>query len=195
MPSSSPGRVIVISGPSGAGKTTLLKQLLARCDRLEPSVSATTRSPRPGEVNDRDYHFLSRDEFERRRLAGMFLECAEVFGGGDWYGTLKDEVAPRLTAGKWVVLEIDVEGTRSIVQQYPDAVTIFVRPETLDELERRLRSRGTETETAIQRRLAVARRELNSADMYRFQVTNQTVDRAVGEILHILDHSEECENA
>ncbi len=189
------GRVIVISGPSGAGKTTLLKQLLARCDRLVPSVSATTRAPRPGEVNGRDYHFLSRDEFERRRTAGDFLECAEVFGGGDWYGTLKDEVAPRLTAAKWVVLEIDVEGTRSIAAKYPDAVTIFVRPETLDELERRLRSRGTETEEAIQRRLAVARRELSFADLYRYQVTNQTVDRAVDEILNILSNSEDSKNA
>jgi guanylate kinase len=191
MNSPSLGRVIVISGPSGAGKTTLLKLLLARCERLVPSVSATTRAPRPGEVNGRDYHFLSCGDFERRRRAGEFLECAEVFGGGDWYGTLKDEVAPRLTAGKWVVLEIDVEGTRSIIAQYPDAVTIFVRPENLNELERRLRSRGTETETAIERRLEVARRELSFADMYRYQVTNQTVDKAVDEILNILGNSEE----
>ncbi len=187
MSAPNPGRVIVISGPSGAGKSTLLKQLLARCSRLESSVSATTRAPRPSEVNGRDYHFLTREEFERRHQAGEFLECAEVFGGGDWYGTLKDEVAPRLTAGKWVVLEIDVEGTRSIVAQYPDAVTIFVRPESLDELERRLRSRGTETEAAIERRLTVARRELSFAGMYQYQVTNQTVDRAVEEILRILD--------
>ena len=105
--------------------------------------------------------FSFAGEFERRRQQGEFLECAEVFGGGDWYGTLVDEVAPRLAAGKWVVLEIDVEGTRAIVQQYPDAVTIFVRPESLEELERRLRSRGTETEAAIERRLAVARSEIS----------------------------------
>src|SRR5437868_14873135 len=90
------GRVIVISGPSGAGKSTLLKELLSRCKRLVPSVSATTRAPRQGEVNGQDYHFLSKAEFDGRRQAGEFLECAEVFGGGDWYGTLKDEVAPRL---------------------------------------------------------------------------------------------------
>jgi guanylate kinase len=190
MASSAPGRVIVISGPSGAGKSTLLKELLERCDRLEPSVSATTRSPRPGEVNGRDYHFLSRAEFERRRHAGDFLECAEVFGGGSWYGTLSGEVAPRLAAGKWVVLEIDVAGARSILRHYPDAVTIFVRPDSLEELERRLRSRGTETEAAIERRLATAKEELALADMYQYQVTNQTVDRAVDEILKILGHSE-----
>src|SRR5689334_17606260 len=84
----SPGRVIIISGPSGAGKTTLLKQLLARCDRLVPSVSATTRAPRQGEINGRDYHFLTTEEFGLRREAGDFLEYAEVFGSGDWYGTL-----------------------------------------------------------------------------------------------------------
>jgi guanylate kinase len=193
MPCSAPGRVIVISGPSGAGKTTLLRELLGRCDRLVPSVSATTRSPRPGETHGRDYHFLSREEFERRRQQGDFLESAEVFGGGDWYGTLAEEVAPRLASGKWVVLEIDVEGTRAILQRFPDAVTIFVRPETLQELERRLRSRGTESEVAIARRLSVARNELSFADMYRYQVTNQSVDRAVEEILNILGQGTKSE--
>src|SRR5262245_37435493 len=132
------GRVIIISGPSGAGKTTLLKELLARDKRLVPSVSATTREPRPGEVNGRDYHFLTNAEFQKRRERGDFLEYAEVFGRGSWYGTLKEEVAPRLAAGKWVVLEIDAEGTKSVLKQYPDAVTIFVQPESLEELERRL---------------------------------------------------------
>ena len=108
---------------------------------------------------------------------------AVAIGTAPW----PDEVAPRLAVGKWVVLEIDVEGTRAIVRQFPDAVTIFVRPETLQELERRLRSRGTESEAAIQRRLAVARNELSFADMYRYQVTNQTVDSAVDEILNILE--------
>jgi guanylate kinase len=193
---SSPGRVIIISGPSGAGKTTLLKQLLARCDRLVPSVSATTRAPRQGEIDGVDYHFLTKEEFAQRRQAGDFLEYAEVFGSGDWYGTLKDEVAPRLAADKWVVLEIDLQGTKSVLKLYPDAVTIFVRPETQDaetlkELERRLRSRGTESEASVQRRLAAAREELAAAGMYRYQVTNQNVDHAVDEILRILGHSED----
>jgi guanylate kinase len=195
MAATSLGRVIVISGPSGAGKTTLLKQLLARCNRLVPSVSATTRAPRQGEVDGRDYHFLSKQEFERRRQQGEFLECAEVFGSGDWYGTLKSEVAPRLTAGKWVVLEIDVQGTQSILKIYPDAVTIFVRPDSLEELERRLRHRGTENEAAVERRLTAARRELAAADMYRYQVTNQTVEQAVEEILNILGNSEDRKHA
>jgi guanylate kinase len=184
------GRVIIISGPSGAGKTTLLKELLARCDRLVPSVSATTRAPRPGEADGRDYHFLSNEEFQRRRQHGDFLECAEVFNRGTWYGTLTEEVAPRLAAGKWVVLEIDAQGTRAVVQRYPDAVTIFVQPETLEELERRLRKRGTESEEALRRRLEVARREVAAAGMYRYRVTNQTIDRAVDEILQILGSSQ-----
>lgn len=181
------GKLIVVSGPSGAGKTTLLKRMFAECHvPLVGSVSATTRLPRPGEVDGVDYHFLSKAEFERRRLAGEFLECCEVFGRGDWYGTLKDEVAPRLAGGKWVVLEIDVQGTLAVLRHYPDAVTIFIAPISVDELERRLRLRGTETEDALQRRLDTARRELAQAAVYRHRVTNDDLDRAVAELCHIL---------
>lgn len=184
------GKLVVISGPSGAGKTTLLKRLYANTPRpLTASVSATTRRPRPGEVDGVDYHFLSREEFARRREAGEFLECFEVYQRGDWYGTLKSEVAPSLAAGKWVVLEIDVQGTLAVLQHYPDAVTIFVRPSSVDELERRLRDRGTENEAALQRRLEVARRELASIDRYRYQVVNDDVDRAVRELCEILSQS------
>ena len=182
-----PGKLVVISGPSGAGKTTLLKRLYACAPRpLIVSVSATTRAPRPGEHDGIDYHFLSKEEFERRRLRGDFLECCEVYQRGDWYGTLHSEVAPRLAAGKWVVLEIDVQGTLAVLQHYPAAVTIFVRPSSLAELERRLRLRGTEDEAALQRRLDVARRELASIDRYRYQVVNDDVERAVKELCDIL---------
>lgn len=185
-----PGKLVVISGPSGAGKTTLLKRLYACAPApLVVSVSATTRAPRPGERDGVDYHFLSKDEFERRRLAGDFLECFEVYQRGDWYGTLRGEVAPRLAAGKWVVLEIDVQGTLAVLQHYPDALTIFIRPSSIDELERRLRLRGTESEAALQRRLDVARRELASIDRYRHQVVNDDVDRAVKELCDILSRT------
>ncbi len=183
-----PGKLIIISGPSGAGKTTLLDRVFARSRRpLVPSVSATTRAPRPGERDGVDYHFLSREEFARRRAEGDFLESCEVFGQGDWYGTLRSEVTPSLAAGKWVVLEIDVQGTQNVLRQHPDAVTVFVQPESWAELERRLRDRGTENATALARRLEVARGELNNADRYRYRVTNIDADRAAQEICDILD--------
>jgi guanylate kinase len=185
------GKLVVISGPSGAGKTTLLKRLYAGSPRpLVTSVSATTRPPRPGEVDGIDYHFLSKEEFARRRQRGEFLECFEVYQRGDWYGTLKSEVTPRLAAGKWVVLEIDVQGTLAVLDQYPGAVTVFVRPSSLAELERRLRDRGTESEAALARRLEVARRELEAADRYRYQVVNDDVDRALKQLSEILSSPE-----
>jgi len=182
----STGRLVVISGPSGVGKTTVVRQLYALCPRLVASVSATTRPPRPDEQDGRDYHFLSPDEFARRRSAGEFLECCEVFGRGYWYGTLKSEVTPRLAAGKWVVLEIDVQGTLAVLEQYSDAVTIFIRPESLEQLEQRLRGRGTESEEAVRRRLEVARREMAIAGCYQHQVLNRSVDETVHDIYEIL---------
>lgn len=181
------GRVVVISGPSGAGKTTLLKRVFETCPLpLVPSVSATTRAPRPREVDGVDYHFLSRDEFAQRRGQGDFLECFEVYGRGDWYGTLKSEVTPSLAAGKWVVLEIDVQGTFAVLEHFPDAITIFVEPKSLEELERRLRERKTESEDALQRRLEVARRELASKDRYRFRVVNEDLDQAIKDMCDVL---------
>ncbi|MGC4003995.1 MAG: guanylate kinase [Pirellulales bacterium] len=136
-----PGRLVVISGPSGSGKTTVLRELFGRCPWLEASVSATTRSPRPGERDGVDYYFLTPETFAAKRAANEFLEAFEVFGRGHWYGTLQSEVAPRLAAGKWVVLEIDVDGAADVLRTYPDAITVFIKPESLEELERRLRSR------------------------------------------------------
>jgi guanylate kinase len=184
------GKLVVISGPSGAGKTTLLKRLFSRAPvPLVASVSATTRAPRPGEIDGVDYHFLTKEEFARRRERGDFLESFEVYQRGDWYGTLKQEVGPSLSAGKWVVLEIDVQGTLAVLQHYPEAITIFVRPSSLSELERRLRDRGTDSEAAIGRRLEVARRELTSIDRYRHQVVNDDVDRALNELCEILSQT------
>ncbi|MEM9353934.1 MAG: guanylate kinase, partial [Planctomycetota bacterium] len=127
------------------------------------------------------------DEFQRRRAAEEFLESFEVFGRGHWYGTLWSEVTPSLEAGVWVLLEVDVDGAQEVLSKFPQAVSIFLRPESLAELERRLRTRGTEDEDAVRRRLAVAEKELQLADRYRHQVINHTVPQAVEEICGILN--------
>lgn len=187
MAHASPGRLVVISGPSGAGKSSVLKRVLQISTLpLVMSVSATTRAPRPGEVDGMDYHFLSAEQFARLREAGEFLECCEVYGRGDWYGTLRSAVTPSLESGKWVVLEIDVQGMLAATRHFPEAITIFITPGSLDELERRLRGRGTETESAVARRLEVAAREMAQADRYRHQVVNDQVERAAREINQIL---------
>ena len=181
------GGLVVISGPSGAGKSTVVRELLRQCQLpLARSVSATTRAPRPGEQVGVDYHFLTKEEFQRRREAGAFLEFKEVFGRGDWYGTPQSEVASGLGAGKWVILEIDVEGAMSVLAAHPDAVTIFIHCGSLEELERRLRQRNTESEASIQRRLEVARGELALQDRYTWQINNTDVQQSVHQICDIL---------
>lgn len=182
------GKLVIISGPSGVGKSTIVPLVRQRFgDRLKMSVSATTRPPRPGEVDGENYHFLSDQEFQLRLAKGDFVEAIEVFNRGHWYGTLHDEVLPRLRQGLWVILEIDVAGAERVVAQYPEAVTIFIAPDeeadaSVAELERRLRSRGTESEEALQRRLEVARRELAAADQYQHLVVNQDIPDAVDQL-------------
>jgi guanylate kinase len=185
--SSPEGRLVIISGPSGAGKSTIVRELLRQCELpVRRSVSATTRPPRPGEQDGVDYHFISPEEFRRRRAADAFLECKEVFGRGNWYGTLNEEVERGLAAGDWVVLEIDVEGALAVLEKQPSALTIFLHPGSMEELELRLRRRGTEDESAIRRRLEVAAAELQYRDRYQFEVINDSREQAVDEICRIL---------
>ncbi len=187
MTQNEPGKLVVLSGPSGVGKSTVVTEVLSRFDgRLRLSISATTRPPRPDELDGTHYHFLSHDEFSERRVREEFVECIEVFGRGHWYGTLWNEVRPFLAAGKWVLLEVDVDGAENILKQFADPISIFLRPASFEELERRLRSRATEDEKSIERRLSVARRELKLADRYEYQVVNATVTEAVEEICQIL---------
>ena len=152
------GKVVILSGPSGAGKSTVVRRLL-QCSPvpLRLSVSATTRPPRPGEQDGCRLPFpRPTRSLLQRRHAGEFLECKEVFGRGDWYGTLRSEVTTGHAEGKWVLLEIDVQGALSVLEQVPDAITIFLHPGSLAELERRLRHRGTESPESLARRLEVA---------------------------------------
>jgi guanylate kinase len=185
------GKLVIISGPSGAGKSTVLGEVFQRSGLpLMWSVSATTRSPRPGERDGHDYHYLSGEQFQKMRVQGDFLECFEVYGGDHWYGTLRSEVAPRLMTGNWVVLEIDLEGTKAVLERYPDAVTIFMRPSSIEELGRRLKARGTESDEQIEWRLDVARREMESMDLYRHIVINDDVQQATQDLCEILNKYE-----
>ena len=180
-------RIVVLSGPSGSGKTTIVRRLLAESPiPLRMSVSATTRPMRVGEVHGQDYYFLSKDEFETRRQAGEFLEYAEVHKSGYWYGTLTSEMSRAHAEGKWSLLEVDVQGAMSVMQRFPDAITIFLMTPDVLEYEKRLRARGTESEEILQRRLQTAREELKLADSYRYRVVNDNLDHAVSEICRVL---------
>ena len=181
-------QVLVMSGPSGSGKSTIVNRLIAQSPiKLVKMVSATTRPPRAHEVDGEDYYFLSLDEFQRRKVDGQFVEFEEVFASGYWYGTLKSELCRAQQLGGWAFLEIDVKGALRVMDQYPSAVSIFIKTASDGVFEQRLRARGTESEAVIQRRLQTAREELKLADRYRYQVCNDDLNRAVSEIIGILE--------
>jgi guanylate kinase len=170
-------RVFVITGPSGVGKGTLIRGLLARIPELELSVSATTREPRPGEVAGIDYHFLSDDEFDRKVAAGAFVEHAAY--SGRRYGTLRSELERRTADGIPVVLEIEVQGARQVRKTMPSAVQIFILPPSEQALRERLVGRGTDRPEEIERRLAVAERELAAQGEFHHKVMNDRQEEAV----------------
>lgn len=193
----SSGKLIIVSGPSGAGKSTVVRRLINDCPLpIQLSVSVTTRSARPGEVDGQDYHFVSKEEFQKLRTRNAFLECKEVFGRGDWYGTLRETVESGMNHGQWVLLEIDVQGAICVMEQCPAAISFFVHPGSLDELEARLRRRATDSEEAILRRLHVAADELQAIPRYRYEIINREVEHSVQEICRLLQiHNEEGSNA
>ena len=174
----------MITGPSGVGKGTLIKALRERLPEVELSVSATTREPRRGEEDGREYHFLSREEFDRRIAERDFLEWAEY--SGNRYGTLRSEVEARTDRGAPVVLEIEVQGARQVRETMPEAVRIFIEPPDPAELRARLQGRATDDPETIERRLEVARQELRARDEFSHRVVNDDVDRASNELAGIV---------
>jgi guanylate kinase len=178
------GKVFVITGPSGVGKGTLISALLEQEPDLELSVSATTRAPRAGETDGRDYHFLDPQEFDRRVRDGEFLEHATY--SGNRYGTLRLEVERRLREGKSVVLEIEVQGARQVRETMPEAVQVFIAPPDPADLRRRLEGRGTDDQGAIEARLETAQRELEARDEFEHVVVNDEIEHAVADLKWIV---------
>jgi guanylate kinase len=176
---------IVLSSPSGGGKTTIARMLLAKRPDVGYSVSCTTRTPRTGEVDGRDYFFVTPDEFRARQARGEFAESAEVHG--KLYGTLKREVEREQGAGKHVVMDIDVQGARQFVGVYPESVLVFLLPPSAEALIARLTSRNTDRPDEVRRRLVEARAELQAVGDYHYVVVNDALDSAYGLVSSIID--------
>jgi guanylate kinase len=174
------GRLIVLTGPSGVGKGTLMRSLLERYPELYYSVSVTTRSPRTGEIEGRNYYFISRNKFEQLVAQGEFLEWAEF--AGNYYGTPREGVLKQIRAGKTVVLEIELEGARQIRASFPSAFSIFILPPSFEELEQRIRNRGQDSSEAIARRLQCAQEEIKAAEEFDIQIVNDDFETAVNAI-------------
>lgn len=180
----SKGTLFIVSGPSGCGKGTVLAEILKQ-DNVYYSVSATTRTPRPGEVNGVNYHFLSKDEFEKLIENGGMLEYANYCG--NYYGTPKKPVEDMLAEGKNVILEIEVQGALKVMEKCPEAVSVFILPPSLKELRRRLHKRGTETEEVIEKRIGEAAGEIRKAVNYDYVMINGELEIAVSDLLSIIN--------
>lgn len=174
----------MVSGPSGAGKGTLIRGALERLRDLAVAVSVTTRAMRPGEVDGREYHFMSRAEFARLVDEGAFLEHAEF--AGNRYGTLNSELDRIMDTGRSVILEIELQGARNVRRVRPDSVSVFIEPPSLDELARRLRDRATDAEEEIAARLEVARVEVAARDEFDHRILNDDIARATDELVGII---------
>ncbi len=171
------GRLIVLTGPSGVGKGTLLKSLLQRHPELKLSISATTRSPREGEIDGVNYYFITRQQFDLMVSEDEFIEWAEF--AKNCYGTPRRAVEEQLEAGEWVILEIELDGARQIRQSFPEAYRIFILPPSIEELESRIRGRGQDSDDAIDRRLQRAQAEIDAANEFDVQIINDEFEAAV----------------
>ena len=179
------GKLIVLAGPSGVGKGSVVARLLAALPDLELSISATTRQPRAREDEGRHYHFVERRTFDEMVDGGGFLEWADIFG--ERYGTPREPVARALAEGRDVLVEIDVQGARQVKAAEPEAFMVFITPPSLEELERRLRTRGSETDQQIRRRLAKASDELAAEPEFDVTVVNDDLETAAREVVEIVD--------
>ncbi|MCL2568929.1 MAG: guanylate kinase [Oscillospiraceae bacterium] len=183
------GKLFILSGPSGSGKSTILKGVFEQLPDAHFSVSATTRHPRPGEIDGREYLFIEEQTFLKQQAEGGFLESNHHFG--NWYGTPLPPVKAQLDAGHDVFLDIEVEGAAKVREKMPEAVAIFLFPPSIAILEQRLRTRGTDTEEKILNRLGRAREEYAKAHFYDYLVINDTAEEAVSEVLAIIK-AEHC---
>ena len=177
------GLLMVVSGPSGTGKGTVCSELLAQAEDLAYSISATTRQPRAGEVDGKNYYFMDKAEFEQKIAEGGFLEYANVYG--NYYGTPLGKIEERLAKGEDILLEIDTQGALNVMKKCPDGLFIFLVPPSLAELERRIRGRGSETEESLQKRMGSACKEIEDGKKYSYVVVNDTVKHAVQRIMAI----------
>ena len=178
------GLLIIISGPSGAGKGTVYNEVVARRPNIKKSVSVTTRNPRPGEVEGVHYYFRTLEQYQEMIAKGEFLETASVYC--NYYGTPKAPVLKMLADGNDVMFEIDTLGAEQIRKKYPKSITIFLMPPSFEELEKRIRNRNTDSEEVIKERLEIAKDEIKCKDKYDYVVINNTVDKAVEEIIQII---------
>lgn len=184
-------RIFVVSAPSGAGKHTVLHEVLSRVPNVVFSISATTRPPRSGERDGRDYYFVDEATFMRRRAAGEFAEWAEVHG--HLYGTLHSELERGVSSGNDVLLQIDVQGMRNVSKLRPESVTVFIMPPSLEVLEKRLRKRGANDEADIALRLENAQREMAAANEFDYVVVNNDLESAIADVEGII-RAERCRN-
>ena len=179
------GMLLVVSAPSGAGKTTIVKEILRAYPTFGLSVSATTREKRRGEVDGKDYFFLSRSEFERKIAAGDLVEHEEIYS--NYYGTLKIEVENALSNGRDIVFDVDVNGGLSIKAKFPEAILVFIKPPSIEILRRRLKGRGSETDAQIEKRMARVEMELEKGEGFDYIIINDELKRAVNEVFGIIN--------